>query len=50
MELQEVIRTINQMQMDGVMDKRRFEVILVRFGLTDAWKRFQKLFLTDGYE
>lgn len=32
----------------GALDKARFQAILVRHGLTEAWKRFEKQFLTEA--
>lgn len=32
----------------GALDAPRFQSILSRYGLTDAWKRFEKQFLSDA--
>ena len=55
MNIQEVITTINQMEADGVVDRYaigalnagRFQDIIVRHGLQDAWQRFEHQFLND---
>ena len=59
MGIKEVIAIINQMQADGVierypiggavgaLDTARFQVILTRHGLLDAWHKFERQFLSD---
>ena len=32
----------------GALQVARFQTIVARHGLADAWKRFEKQFLTDG--